>query len=680
MNLYAIPSALSFFILAAGSVYLARRKPANTTYRLLAIICFLFCCVELGNFMVLISLAVDIALLWQRFVLTSLIFAFPFVTWLSLVFARDNYREVIKKWAAYLVLLFALAIAFLFFLTDSTLITDAERLYNGYGFVLGPIGRYLFIFLLLSSVIALLNFERTFVSSDNEQKKYIRYAIKGSIIFISAYIILSSLVLLFSYIDSRFTILSSMATSTGIILVVSSIIKHRATDAKVHVGRGAIYSSATLSIIGIYLVFVGVVAKLFFNLGFNLTSFLSFLAAFFVFFVFVLLLFSSSLKQRLKLFVDHSFYKDQYDYRREWANLSERLGSILDMSALIAETKKIVKEVLQVDRVELLLGGQNIDLAQWLLRYGQPVLVKELPRKSLELHEDNKASLKEIEAEVLVSLNAKQKLLGILSLGQKVDRGAFSTEDMELLKIISRQVSVAILNAKLSQELIDSREMEHFHKFSSFLIHDLKNFVSMLSMVVQNAANNFDNPAFRKDSMTTIVNTIFKMNNLMRKLSTLPKNLELKTATININALIEETITEAKIENISMIRLFKVLNHVPQIRIDAEYFTKVILNLILNAIEAMPNGGNLTIETEHEKSIDISNKGYVDITVTDTGCGMPEEFINQRLFKPFQSSKRKGLGIGLYQCKAIIEVHGGTISVKSQEGKGTSFVVKMPVH
>ena len=683
MNIYAIFPLISCLLLFIGSLYLARKKSAIVPYRLFAISCFALFLVELGNFMSLISKDIVTALFWQRWVLACMLFLPVCWTSLSLVFAREGGQITIKKRGWYLVLLSGLTLWFLAFLPQWSLINDVRVLTVGYGFVLGPIGRYLLIFLMLSLVVVLLNFENTYRSSQDKQRQRIKFAIRGMGLFLGSYIILSSLALLFSYIDTRFTVFGSIAIILGFLLVSYSIFKYGLADTRVYVGRQAIYTSATLGIVGAYLIIVGLIAKLFMKMGFSLTTFVSFLAAFFVFFLFISIIFSRSLKQRISHFIDRSFYKDKYDYRREWSNLSERLGTIPNENELIVEVKKTVKQVLHVGSVELVLDKYSTELMQWLLRYGEPISIKEFFRRQPEMYVRNKKFLEGLGTDILVSLNAKQTLLGFMAVGKKEGRKAFSKEDMELLKIISRQVSISILNARLSEELIISQGLENFHKVSSFLIHDLKNFVSMLSMVVQNTANNFDKPEFRKDSLDTISGTIAKMNRLMHRLSAVPKKLELKTKPMDINVLIEEAIKKLKIDNVPEIKLFRLFNYVPQLNVDAEYFQKVVLNLFLNALEAMPNGGNITVKTSYDggiKDVGRADESYVRIMVSDTGCGMPREFIQQRLFKPFQSNKRKGMGIGLYQCKAIVEAHGGQILVESEESKGTTFTVKLPVN
>lgn len=693
MNPYAIAPLISLILLLAGGFYIIRKGTRRIFNWLFALVVFVLSMMEFGNFMVFSAKDSTGALFWQRWALTALLFL-PFCwTLISLIFARENYQELIRKWKWYLTVLFALSLWFLFFIIKKSLITETRVFFKGYGFVLDWSGRNLFLFLLLSLLVILLNFENTYRASKLQQKQAIKYAIRGIGVFLGAYVVLSSLALLFSYIDIRFTVFGSIALITGSLLIIPTIRRSGFAETQVYVGRQAIYTSATLSIVGLYLVMIGLITRLFMKVGFNLTSFLSFLAAFFVFFLFILIIFTRSLTQRLRLFIDRSFYKDKYDYRREWANLNERLSTILNVGELITEVKRLVKQVLGVDSTEVvllelaslrggelnsLINGKFETLAEWLLRYGEPISIAELSKKQPYLFEDNRCFLEKLGAYLLVSLNAKQKLLGILTVGKKQGQRAFSHEDTEFLKLISRQVSVAILNVRLSEELIVSREMEHFHRLSSFLIHDLKNLVSMLSLVLQNAKENFDKPEFRQDALSTVSHTVARMNRLMQKLSTLPKELELRPHLADLNTIVEEAIEKANLKDNRQIKLVKELNGLPLLMIDSEYMEKVIFNLILNAVEAMPRGGTLRIGSRLQE-VGASNGRYAELSVSDTGCGMSREFIDKQLFKPFQSTKNKGLGVGLFQSKTIVEAHKGKIEVQSQPNQGTTLVVKLPV-
>ena len=119
------------------------------------------------------------------------------------------------------------------------------------------------------------------------------------------------------------------------------------------------------------------------------------------------------------------------------------------------------------------------------------------------------------------------------------------------------------------------------------------------------------------------------------------------------------------------IRLETRLGQTPDVIIDPEQFRSVLQNLVLNAIEAIPDQGAILVET-------LTENGSAILVVSDTGRGISPEFIRQRLFRPFQTTKKRGLGIGLYQCRQIVQQAGGSLAVESQEGKGTRMIVRLP--
>jgi signal transduction histidine kinase len=159
-----------------------------------------------------------------------------------------------------------------------------------------------------------------------------------------------------------------------------------------------------------------------------------------------------------------------------------------------------------------------------------------------------------------------------------------------------------------------------------------------------------------------------------------PEKLELNLRLTDLAELIRDTIAKLGIKrnteedknfhNLTRVRLNCDFQPVPKIMIDPEYIEKVILNLITNAIEAISEEGDVTLRL-------YSQDGFIHLEVRDTGCGMSREFINHQLFKPFQTTKQKGIGIGLYQCKIIVSAHGGQIETDSTEGVGSTFTLKL---
>ena len=182
----------------------------------------------------------------------------------------------------------------------------------------------------------------------------------------------------------------------------------------------------------------------------------------------------------------------------------------------------------------------------------------------------------------------------------------------------------------------------------------------------------FENPQFRKDAVFSLETTVGRMLALIEEFKTLRGELVMKKKEVSLYEIINEVLTQLK----ERLKKFEVIFDVDksiQIEVDPYYFHKVIFNLIVNALEAMKDEGTLTIKAE------LSGKEKVILSIQDTGCGMSGDFLENKLFKPFASTKKKGLGIGLYQSKMIIENLGGTISAESKENEGTIFRIILPV-
>ena len=224
-------------------------------------------------------------------------------------------------------------------------------------------------------------------------------------------------------------------------------------------------------------------------------------------------------------------------------------------------------------------------------------------------------------------------------------------------------------------------------------MHDLKNLASKLSLVTQNLPVYMDNPEFRTDALKTISQSVAKINTMSSRLSLLSQKLELAFKETDLNELIAAAISDAK--SYVKTTISQILDTVPPLSMDREQIHKVLENLLMNASDALaqnkhdrPNGtgtGGLPMNGDDTsgagEQITVATRcreGWVEISVHDRGCGMCKEFIEKSLFRPFQTTKKQGMGIGLYHCKTIVEAHGGRIDVESEEGMGTTFRVLLP--
>ena len=225
------------------------------------------------------------------------------------------------------------------------------------------------------------------------------------------------------------------------------------------------------------------------------------------------------------------------------------------------------------------------------------------------------------------------------------------------------QAAASLLNLRLAEQLHKAKALEALQMMSAFFMHDLKNLGSKLSLVTQNLPVHFDNPEFRQDAIRSVTQSVAKINNMCSKLSLLSQRLEIHPRQASLDRLVTDALK-------SLDGMFKVpvlcsLGNVNDLHIDGEQIQKVIVNLLLNANEAVAGDGQISISTSRDG-------GWAQVAVSDTGCGMSREFIETRLFKPFQTTKPKGMGIGLFHCKTIVEAHGGRIEVESEGREGNA--------
>jgi signal transduction histidine kinase len=187
---------------------------------------------------------------------------------------------------------------------------------------------------------------------------------------------------------------------------------------------------------------------------------------------------------------------------------------------------------------------------------------------------------------------------------------------------------------------------------------------------MQNLPFHFDNPDFRNDALRIIGQSVNKVNSMCSHLSMLSQKIELRKMETDLNKLVATSLS--CLNGCSKISLIQELQPVPRLVIDPEQVQKVLTNLILNANEAIRTNGEIRVATNQSDS-------WVTVSVSDNGGGMSREFMERSLFRPFKTTKKQGMGIGLFQSKMIVEAHQGRIEVESEEGKGSTFRVFLPL-
>jgi putative PEP-CTERM system histidine kinase len=602
----------------------------------------------------------------------------------SLTYSRKNYKENPAFWKA---AFFISVIPFLLviFLPLHTFFYSPDMEIERIMF-LGDTGYYFYLFILIYAILTMINLEGTLRSSSGAMRWRIKHMLIGIGGIMASVIYYYSYALLYRSIDMSLSPVRGSIVIISSLLIMISIFRQTFPKEEISISRGIFYRSFTLLIVGVYLLGLGIMGAGMKYLGENFGRHLSIVIVFGGTIALITVLFSETLRRRAKVFIDKNFYKDKYDYRSQWLQFTQRisytksfeelLSAILDgvASAMGSKTKSLwlydsKSEVFYQAEPRALTNSITLKGSSSLISYfKEKGWIFNTEDKDNKILEENKEFFKTTNASLAIPLMNNGNIMGFIELGKSLSNDKYNYEDYDFLKTLAKQATSAIMNAKLTEQLVEAREMEAMGRISSFVLHDLKNLVSTLSMSIENSFDNINNPEFQKDMLKTLSNTVDKMKGLIKRLSDMPKKTELNLETLDIAPFIRETVKpflngKTKVEVECPEQLIS--------RIDREEIKKVLINLVLNAVEATNSGNvNIKIGTDDDMAC---------ITVSDNGCGMSEEYIEKYLFKPFHSTKKKGLGIGLYQCKRIVEAHNGSIKVKSNEGVGTDFMVYLPL-
>jgi putative PEP-CTERM system histidine kinase len=640
------------------------------------------------------------ALYWQKrvTVVSSLLPA----VWLafSISYGRANADKVVAKWKWALI---GIASASLIFIAvfRKALFGGALYLENSerWSILLAWPSLALRVLSILLSVLILFNLERTVRASTGRMRWQIKFTVLGLAGLIALRIYIHSQSLLYSTVDTGFVTINGLALIAADLLFAISLFRGSLLSADIYVSTATIQNSLTLFLAGIYLVAVGFLARVARYISPDESVPLDGFIVFVSLTALAVLLLSNRLRRKLRLFVSRHLRRPFYDYRNVWMDLTQKTTSLVDVNELSAVVSRIVSDSLAILSVSvwlvddtgrrLTLAGSTaipVGYARELEKAGKsaPEFIRILRSKTgcldLEVTECSWPCemmlvvpdlFRNVKMRYAVGLRAGGELVGVMTLNNdRVGYEELTTEDFVLLEAFAAHLASSLQTLKLSSRLRHAKEVETFQTVSTFFVHDLKNLASRLSLTMQNLPGNFDNPEFRADALRVMSASVDKIDDMCGRLNMLKQNIELKRVECDLNELVSATLDEFKASLKAELR--RELHPVPKTLIDSEQIHKVLTNLVMNANEAVNGNGLIQVATTHEGNT-------VGFAVRDNGHGMSEEFMEKSLFKPFQTTKKRGLGIGLFHSKLIVEAHRGTLEVNSAIGEGTEFRVILPI-
>ena len=454
----------------------------------------------------------------------------------------------------------------------------------------------------------------------------------------------------------------------------------------------AAFQSATLLIAGLYLIFIASVGYYVRYFGGEWGRALQLGLVFLAMLALIVVVLSGAVRARLRVFLGKHFFQYRFDYREAWLKFTHTLA---DQNSPDDMGKRVIHGL--ADMLDSPAGGlwmrtadqrhfkqtarwnlgqtQTMEdagspLCQFLATSGWVVNLEEFrsfPRRygSLRLP----PWLQELlQAWLLVPLLVGDELIGFCVLASARTRIEVNWEVNDLLKTAGQQAASYMSQMQATEALLEARKFDAFNRMSAFVVHDLKNIVAQLSLMMKNSKRLGDNPEFQRDMLMTVENSLERMRQLMLQLreGVAPHG---STFGVNLNGIVQriEAVAARRGRCLVVQQTGPVMTRGHEERLE-----RVIGHLVQNAFDATDPGGRVWLNLDRLC-------GQARVVVGDTGQGMSQDFIRDRLFKPFQTTKRAGMGIGAYESFQYVQELGGHIEVDSEPNKGTLIKMLLPL-
>jgi len=551
---------------------------------------------------------------------------------------------------------------------------------------------------LISFVAVMANLEHTFRASAGVIRWRIKFMVLGLGLLFIVRVYSGSQELLFRATTLPLQDMDSDVLLVTLALMGRSLFRDGRLEGKVYASRLVLHQSLTAIGAAVYVLVIVGLAKAAAILHSDKQVALQILFVLVALALLGSLLLSDRVRLYTRRFVTRYFQRPQYDYRSVWRNFTQGTIRQVEPRALSGALVKLVSELFQALSVSLWLADDrresfslvastsvsDPEALDFPLGEGEAARVLSILKAGSEPMDIDRsrelwaATLRKLLPgrfpnggnRICVPLRARDELLGIMILGDRVGGVPYSAQDFDLLKTVGDQAAATLLNLELSQRLYQANQLEAFQAMSAFFVHDLKNTASTLSLMLQNLPVHFDNASFREDALRGVAKTVDHINELIDRLSLLRQEVVLLPVESDLNELVEAALLS--VPELPGAELIQDLHPLPSVRVDRAQIRNVVSNLIMNAHDAIELNGRIRVAT-------VQRNNWVVLTVEDNGCGMSPEFVERGLFRPFQSTKKNGIGIGMFQCKMIVQAHHGKIEVDSQPGKGTAFRVWLPI-
>ena len=497
--------------------------------------------------------------------------------------------------------------------------------------------------------------------------------------------------LLFGRLDPVIWISRGLANALVIPFLAIATARNTGWTVDLHLSRRAVFHSSALLISGTFLLAVAAAGYFVRYFGGDWGRALQIELLFGAALLAALAATSGRFRSRLKVFVSKHFFSYRYDYREEWLHFTRTLSTEGSTQSVQERAIVALADLVESPGGALWLRGEShgyAQVARWnasasagaepadgalatfLVRTGWIVDVAEF-RDHPSRYEGlaMPAWLADFpSASIVVPLMSGADLLGMVVLATPRTPIELDWEVRDLLKTASRQAASFLGQMRATESLLEARKFDAFNRMSAFVVHDLKNLVSQLSLMLKNAQRHRDNPEFQADMLATVEHVVDRMNGLMLQLRVgatpvdNPRPVDLEAVARRVCAAKTGPQTSVVLEVTAAVMA---VGHEDRLE-------HVIGHLIQNAIDASspPRQVRVRLGRDGDRAV---------LEVRDRGVGMTPDFVRERLFKPFQTTKATGMGIGVYESSQYVIGLGGGIAVESEPGVGTCVFLRLPL-
>jgi putative PEP-CTERM system histidine kinase len=546
---------------------------------------------------------------------------------------------------------------------------------------------------LLVAIVGLVLVEQIMRNAHVESRRAVKYLCIGLGVIFAYDFYLYSNALLFQGLNVGLWEARGFVNGLAVPVLAIAIVRDPRLSLDVFVSRRMVFHTTALLGAGLYLLAMGLGGYYIREYGGEWGTVVEVIFLFGAGLVLMVLLFSGRVRASLRVFINKHFFHYKYDYRDEWLRFIQTLSSGQPDDRMRERAIHSIAEIIDSPGGVLWMRQMNrfVPVASWQMRVSESNVVdSEHPLVEFMRAREWLIDIDEFERDpglytnlvipdwllnmphawLVVPLIVHGHMLGFIVLARSPAQSHFNWEDSDLVKTAGRQAAVHLAQLEASQSLAEAKQFEARNRLSSYVMHDLKNLIAQLSLVVTNAGKHRNNPRFMDDVITTVENSVLKMNRLLEHLQSDSTDVR-EAGLIELCATLDEVVQ--MMSNGQPVPSLDCQAKGLRIHADKDRCGAVIGHLIRNAQDATPADGRIIVRLfkRDRKAI---------IEVQDTGSGMDEAFIRDRLFRPFDSTKGKaGMGIGVHEARDYIHRLGGDLEVISRPGEGSTFRVRLPI-